>query len=399
MNSRSLRFGRPYVVAILMLVPVRSAVGQSRPATRSAADREAVDRVVERAQGFLKGLASKMDVARLRSEHRMKGKKFYVEYLSGWWSICQVSTEEDRRSIRELLAPIVARNDGAAYHNLADSTDDEFKQDAISYLNACVLLRELGFDTTAYLREIDRVRDRMLSPKHLKSRGIDNTMGIVYRLRQLGRPGGPGFCELWQRPGCVTRLHPDLTQLDLDNPFQRTYVYDMTHEIFYLTEFGNTPMQCVSAKDLEYIRRMHEALIPIFVEKRNADAVAELVMDLNYLHRTDLPVYAEGRRFLLGHQNEDGSWGDRAIIDGITKYSLRANPKYLVDVGQYLHTTSVALEALCYPYYPPRSSAASQATTRSCGEAAGRNPGTRPSASQRVLTSPGSWPAAAGLRR
>ncbi len=349
--------------ACLALCAAGPLAAQSRPATRPTIDREATLRAARHAEAFLRSLAPKIDPVRLRAEHRMKGKKFYVEYLSAWWDLYQISDERDRRAIRVLLAPIVARTESEAYHNLAASSDEEFKQDVISYLNACVLYGEFGFDTTRYRREIDRIVPRILSPAHLDQRGIDNTMAIVYRLRQLGHGGGPSYCELFGRPGCVVRVHPNLTQLDLDNPLARQPVYDMTHEIFYLTEFGRTPLQCASEKDLRYVRRMHAALIPIFIQKKDLDALAELLMDLNYLKMTDLPEYSTGRAFLLAHQNEDGSWGDREHIGNMAKVILQVNPKYLVDVGQYLHTTGVTLSALCYPL-----------------EASATRPATRPSA-------------------
>lgn len=334
---------------LLLLSLARPAGAQSRPASQPAIDRVAALRGIRRAQGFLDAIAPRIDPVRLRTEYRMKGKKFYVEYLSGWWSIYQLADGAERKAIRSRLAPMVAGTDSDAYHNLAGSSDQEFKEDVISYLNACVLHGEFGFDTTRYRREIDRIVPRILSPGHLERRGIDNTMGIVFRLRQLGHQGGPSYCELFNRRGCVTRAHPDLTLLDLDDPFGRQPVYDMTHEIFYLTEFGRTPMQCASEKDLRYVRRMHAALIPIFVKKKDLDALAELIIDLNYLHMTDLPEYATGYRFLVSGQNEDGSWGDRDHIDKLGRMILQVNPKYLLDVGQYLHTTEVTLEALCYP--------------------------------------------------
>ena len=280
----------------------------------------------------------------------MKGKKFFVEYLNAWWDIYDISPEADRKRIRAMLEPIAVRADVDSYHNLATCSDEEFKQDVISYLSGCVLLGQFGLDTTRYRREIDRIVPRVVSPKHLQTRGINNTMAITYRLRQLGYGGAPTFRELWQRPLCVCRTHPDLTQIDLDNLLTRQPVYDMTHEIFYLTEFGETPLQCGSDKDLEYIRRMHTTLIPIFIQKQDADAVAELIMDLNYLRWTDLPEYRLGRDYLLQHQNPDGSWGAPQHIDEIVRGILQVNPTYLPEVGQYLHTTEVTLDALCYPF-------------------------------------------------
>ena len=324
-------------------------------------DCEAVLVAAERAKGFLESLAPQIDPVRLRQAHQMKGKKFYVEYLNGWWTLYQVSDAAEQKAIRDFLAPIVERTRTSAYHNLETVSDREFRQDIISYLSACVLHQQFGFDTSAYREHIRRILPRTLSAEHLRARGIDNTMAIVYRLRQLGHDARIGFCALWRRPGCVSREHPDLTALDLSHWQNWRRVYDLTHEIFYLTEFGATPMQCVSGDDLAYIRRAHAALIPIFIGHMNIDAVAELVMDLNFLRMTDLPEYAVGRQFILRHQNEDGSWGDpKHIARLVEEHFASWNPAYLPKVGQHLHTTQVALNALLCPCRP-----SAQATSRS----------------------------------
>jgi hypothetical protein len=189
-------------------------------------------------------------------------------------------------------------------------------------------------------------------------------MAIVFRLRELGHAGGPALCDIWKRRGCVTREHPDLTKFKLETYNGRIPVYDMTHEIFYLTELGRTPMQCVSPADLAYIRQMHSRLIPIFIGLKDHDALAELVMCLNYLKMTDLPEYPLAYSHLLESQNEDGSWGDHEHIAQHVKAILELNPRYLVDVGQYLHTTEVTLDAICYPLKPESNASTSQETER-----------------------------------
>lgn len=325
-------------------VPRRSASLPSQEIPR-------VIQAVERARGFLKALEPKIDPVALRNQQQMKGVKFYVEYLNAWRNIHELSDEAGRNSIRDFLEPVAARTDKAAFHKLARVPDDRFDQDIISYLNACVLHKYFGFDTTRFDREIEDTVPRILSSEHLARRGVDNTMALVYRLRQLGYSGGPSFCEIWNRPNCVTRLHPALAQRNFKNYHGRYPVYAMTHEIFYLTEYGQTPMQCVGEQDLVYIRRMHSRLIPLFIDLKDHDAVAELVMCLNYLQFTDLPEYIVGYRHLLDHQNDDGSWGDEMHIAENSRDLLKANPRYLLDVGQYLHTTQVTLDALCYPWY------------------------------------------------
>jgi hypothetical protein len=323
--------------------------GMSAATSDAAADCVAVDRAIQHAKRFLTELAPLIDPVRLRTEYGMKGNKFYVEYLNAWAEIQLLSSDEERAAIRQLLEPVVARTDSGAYHNLATCSDEEFKQDIISYLSACLLHRDFGFETAEYLRHVEEIVPRILAPEHLRMRGVDNTMALVYRLRQLGFEGGPAMCQIWRRPGSVTYGHVDLTKLDLRTVPGWLRVYDMTHEIFYLTEFGGKPMQCVGEGDLQYIRGMHAELIPIFIDHRNLDLLAELLMDLNYLKMTELPAYSAGRSFLLENQNEDGSWGDHEMIARNVQAHHAVNPKYLPKVGQYLHTTRVALAALCYP--------------------------------------------------
>ncbi len=329
-------------------------------ATTQPADREAVLRAADRATGFLKSLAPDIDPVRLRAERKMKGKKFYVEYLKAWWDLYQIGGADKRAAIREFLTPVVERSNNADYHNLDASSAQEFKEDIISYLSACVLHEQFGFDTADYRQRIDAIVGRTLSPRHLSSRGIDNTMAIVHRLRQLGHDPKIDLCDLWRRPGCVTRQHPDLTRLDLTKVEGWIRVYDLTHEVFYLTEFGRTPMQCVGPTDLGYIRDSHASLLVRLMELKNIDLVSELLMDLNYLRMTDLPEYAVARQFVLDHQNDDGSWGDREVVARNVEQSFGSNPAYLPAVGQYLHTTHVSLNALLYPYWAD----ATQATQR-----------------------------------
>ena len=43
------------------------------------------------------------------------------------------------------------------YHNLADSSTKEFREDILSYLNACRILEDFGLDMTSYREEIEKI--------------------------------------------------------------------------------------------------------------------------------------------------------------------------------------------------------------------------------------------------
>ena len=202
--------------ASLLLATYSAGLAAEPPApTSRPSETTAVMSAARRARGFLESLAPQMDPIRLRTEHRMKGKKFYVEYLNGWYDLYQLGDPATQKAIHAFLVPIVERTHTPAYHNLETSPDDEFKQDIISYLSACVLHEQLGFDAGDYREQVRRIVPRVLSDKHLKTRGIDNTMGILYRLRQLGYKPQINYRVLWDRDGCVAREHMDLGHLDL----------------------------------------------------------------------------------------------------------------------------------------------------------------------------------------
>jgi len=307
---------------------------------------------LRKARRFLDALRPKMDPVVLRTRHQMKGKKYFVEYLNAYLVFYRRADESERQAIRQWLSPLVAVTQTDAYHDLARADWRRFKQDVISYLNACRILELFGFDTERYRREIRKILPRILSPEHLRRRGIDNTMAITFQLDRLGFGGGPDLCELYQRDGCVVRTHPDLTRLNLDDPMQRTRIYDLTHEIFFLTGHGARPIQCANQADLRYIRRIHARLIPMLIAKQNPDLVGELLMDLNYLNMRDLAAYGQAYRYLLSCQNADGSWCHQDFVRYVRSVM---RPGYLIDVGQYLHTTQVVLRGLSGVFDRPAS--------------------------------------------
>jgi hypothetical protein len=313
------------------------------------ADRDDVLHAASRARGFLESLAAEIDPVRLRAERGMKGKKFYVEYLWAWEALYQGAAPAGQAAIREFLAPIVERSTSAAYHNLDACPDTEFKEEIISYLSACVLQAKLGFETAPYRERVRALLPRILSRDHLAVRGVDNSMAIAHRLRQLGFDPGVGVCQLWARADCLSRTHPDVSRLALPHGAGWPLVYKLTHEVFFLTDFGRTPIQCAGAADLEYLRDIHAAMVPIGIAERNVDLLAELIMVLNYLDMTDLPQYGQARQFVLHQQNGDGSWGDPGFVARRVAARHGTNPNYLPSVGQHLHTTLVALQALLDP--------------------------------------------------
>lgn len=117
--------------------------------------------------------------------------------------------------------------------------------------------------------------------------------------------------------------------------------YAVTHEIFYLTDFGRMPPR-ISTADRNFLEISILSWLRIFAMERNFDLVAELLMCSAYLDL--LHICDTWEHVLLAHQRDDGCFpgpiGSAAdIID--TKMSSSE-----VDFLQNYHTTLVGSLAL-----------------------------------------------------
>ncbi|MDP8206725.1 MAG: hypothetical protein P9L92_08700 [Candidatus Electryonea clarkiae] len=293
---------------------------------------------------FLDSISGKIDPVRLRQEHGMKGKTFFVCYLNAYLIMYTTTQSDSEKTIyKNKIADVLAPSQTPEYHNLGTSSPKEFRQDVISYLNACRLLGKFGFDTKSYKEEIEKIYDRIIDPAHLSRRGVDNTMALSYMLNTLGFEKPYSYCEIYQRPDCVLRSHPDYTNINLKDQMETTRAYDITHEIFYLTNFGANPLECADASDFEYAEETLSFLLTRAMEQDNPDIAAELCVCLDYLRMYENELYDECITYLLESQNEDGSWGD---YDWAKEYVKENRPEYIVEVGLNLHTVRVVLWAL-----------------------------------------------------
>lgn len=293
---------------------------------------------------FLDSIKQKINPITLRERHNMKGKKHFVEYLNAYLFLYQTAkTDKEKnyykKKVKEIILPVYKKE----YHNLAEIPFKQFKEDIISYLNACRILDIFGFDTKLYKKEINKIIPLIINKEHLNQRGVDNNMTITFCLKELGFTGGYSYCECYQMPGCVLREHPNLCNINWDNPWEKTKIYDLTHEIFSLTNYGTTKIQCANENDIIYAKEIIPKLISMCIEKKDMDILAELIISLHYLGIKNIKEYDAGIDFLLNNQNSDGSWGN---YEKVEEYVKEFRPKYLVDVGQYLHTTEVVIGAL-----------------------------------------------------
>jgi hypothetical protein len=291
---------------------------------------------IENAEAWLNSL--QVDPIRLRSQHGMKGKKHFVEWLIGYQSIIDFYrgmpdgiSEADRVRAHVLRGLDVLNT--PTYHDLGSADNKQFTEDALSYLYACGLAQGFGFDTKFYLSEITKILPRIYA--HASSRGAGQRMALIRRLGALCLPATDTMAPL-----------VDKTQIRQRKPaaeLLKVHVYLMAHEISHLTDAGQHPPKLLNAEDLLYLSNLLGGLLDPVLE--DVDLLSEVVEALANLGMTQNKNFRNALDFIAKQQNENGSFG--AYEDERRNLSQQGS-LYDVDVGMYLHATTVCLRTLVH---------------------------------------------------
>lgn len=288
---------------------------------------------IDRARVWLDRLD--VDPLELRA-HGLKGKKKLTEQLSAYYRLWQIAGPVERPRILERTRAIVAVTYEPRYHDLANLTDLEFKQDATSYLRAAYLMERMGLDTTLYRQQIAAIHPRLNA--HMRRRGPSQRLTFRWYYRHFGLAEPFPLDAAMARGLIARRRDPEAMSL--------LQAYELTHEVFVPYEYGDRLDARPFGEDARsYLREALTRLMTRYLERADADIVAELVSCLRYLRFVEIPAYRDGLAFLLDHQLADGAWGDMARAE-------RSFGAYAMQ-GEILHTTLVAIDALSIAFHPP----------------------------------------------
>ncbi|MBN2374516.1 hypothetical protein JXL19_12085 [bacterium] len=86
-------------------------------------------------------------------------------------------------------------------------------------------------------------------------------------------------------------------------------IYDMTHEIFSLTDFGNLPPPPIIAENQDFFSQLFNRAIEWAIEMKHIDILAELIMSVKILDLKTVPSVQSGIEFIISSQKKDGSFG------------------------------------------------------------------------------------------
>jgi len=262
-------------------------------------------------------------------EAGMKGKKKLTELLDTYRQLYNALPAEAKPGLMKRIQEVAAITYTPEYHDLQKVSDEQFKQDSTSYLRAAYVLDKLGLDTKLYRAEIRKIQPRL--DGQMPERGSHQQMAFAWYYRVFGLKEPFPLADGYKKGVVYSRRDP--------YQYSKAEIYQLTHEIFVPYEFGDKPdANFFSAEDLTYLRRTLDRHAVYALMLHDPDLTGELVMCMNYLRFTDLPVYRDALNYLLQSQRPNGSWGNYE--------DLRAQYGDAVDQNLYLHTTMVTLEAL-----------------------------------------------------
>jgi hypothetical protein len=266
-----------------------------------------------------------------------KGRKKLVELMDALVSIHRYASGQRKVDLAKRFREVARVTGRPEYHDMSRVSDEQFHQDATSYLRACYLMDKMGLRTTSYREEIRRIKARL--DDHLKRRGPHQRMAFAHYYRHLGWDVPPLLTRAFGQ-GSVTRRRLDPYQFSLHRAYQ------LTHEVFVPCDYGGDLKPTLfNAGDRRYLRRALEIQATLQIGRRNVDLLGELLASLRYLGDHDLPVYREGLRFLLASQRANGSFGDYE--------RMREKRGDKLELDLYLHTTSVVMDILPLAFEGP----------------------------------------------
>jgi hypothetical protein len=185
---------------------------------------------------------------------------------------------------------------------------------ALTYPPLAHILSETGFETAQYRELIDELISRK---KHLEPSRSAMRLWITIYLERLDLATESSVrrllnsSPLQQDPDTHVLLDyfSDHAAANRNQPATVQLVYNITHEIIALTDFGALPPPPVMLAQHAHYARLLDAAISWATQASALDVLAELVFCTHLLGVSDLPALPAAVALITSRQQEDGSFG------------------------------------------------------------------------------------------
>ena len=258
-----------------------------------------------------------------------KGKKKFAELLDIYLNLYTSSSDDViKQGYKSKVQDLTRITTDKRYHNLGSIDEIQFRQDNTSYLKIWNIMNEFDLNTRMYTKEIKKILHE--TDVNLLSRGVHQQMIFSFYFDKLDYD--PQISNSLEELADVSVI-----RRHLENPSIR-HQYDITHEVFAL--YALDRMDLIES-DLDYLKELTSRKLDMM----DIDILAEFIIVANNLNFKHIKGYDRALDFLSKSQNPNGSFGD--YEDKRAKWEKEGKD---IDIGMYLHTTSVALGALNQSY-------------------------------------------------
>jgi hypothetical protein len=185
---------------------------------------------------------------------------------------------------------------------------------ALTYPPLVHILSRMGLDTAAYRTIIDEL---ILQKRHLAPSRDAMRLWIAIYLARLGRvPDSTvqyllNASPLQQDPQTHVLLDhfAEHAAASRDTPASVQLVYNITHEIIALTDFGALPPPPVMTAQRTHYARLVNAAMDWATRESALDILAELIFCAHLLDLGELPALPAAVALIVSRQQADGSFG------------------------------------------------------------------------------------------
>lgn len=175
------------------------------------------------------------------------------------------------------------------------------------------IVEKLGLETL-YFRKI--IEDQILSDPQLYSLQMAKNIWNTVYLERLGYNPPKTLKDLLPHSTLYKELHQQQLYQNVKTQFDTNYIepvivtiYNITHEIFALTDFGELPPPAVITDNQSFFSKLFDETIKWAITTKNIDVLAEIIMCAKFLDLKDIPSFKRGIAFIFAQQEEDGSFG------------------------------------------------------------------------------------------
>jgi hypothetical protein len=290
----------------------RTAVAVAGP--DAAATRQAIDRAI-----------AWLEQTRVRPEEEsLGGFRFHVMEVHCWFLLYAFASDpaQKARYRSEVADRVRLMGDGRELVGfLQCARMPSLIADLLIYV---LMARSMGVQLPALEAALPQLYQLGLDEPQ---RPVGLKIPLAWLAHSVGLEGGPTLEEL--HPQGLLQTRPREATLKMKD------VYDLTHEIFGVTDYGLRRVE-FDPEEQAYLERSLPFWSLFHVILNLPDPEAEILICHQVAGTTGTYGYGEGMRYLVELQSPEGTFGES-----------RVDSKLPVDIRLgYLHTTMVALHAL-----------------------------------------------------